>query len=46
MVDIARLFVVVVVAALQNMEAFALDFIDETVLFVDGTTPSCREAAF
>ena len=33
------------VAALQNMDAAAFDFIDETVRFVDGATVPCREVA-
>ena len=42
----AHLFVVVMVAALQNMDVSAFDFIDETVLFVDGAAVPCREVAF
>lgn len=41
-----HLFVVVVVAALQDMDASVFDFIDEAVLFVDGAAVPCREVSF
>lgn len=36
-----NLFVAVMIAALQNMNASALNLIDEAVLFIDGATPPC-----
>lgn len=41
-----HLFVVVVVAALQDMDASVFDFIDEAVLFVDGAAVPCCEVTF
>ena len=44
--EVATSFVVIVVAALHDVDASVLDFVDETILFIDGAAPPCREIAF